>query len=267
MIAYQIIIGVLSMGQYRSIIPVALCATGVLAYGSSSAQNNLVQSIMKLRGEVEALYSQIDQNKEIYKTQIKSLAMQKADNEAQINRQETALALLDTEIASLKEKLAKQKSNDQFAQMVMQALDQLEATVRQDIPFKKEERLQDIAKIRDDLASKRITSEKALARTWASYDDLLRLTKEIGLFKQTIKLNGKAKQAQIAKIGTMMLFFKTPDEQYGYVAKKGSTYSYVPVMDEAKKHAIALLFDQLKKQIRTGYFTLPNALLDKGEHQ
>ncbi len=62
------------------------------------AQDEMVKSIMELRSDVESLYTQIDDNKEAYKAQMKSYALQISDNEAQINRQETSLKLTQQNI-------------------------------------------------------------------------------------------------------------------------------------------------------------------------
>ena len=61
----------------------AICGTTLHAAGD----DKMVQSIMELRSEVEALYTQIDNNKDAYKAQMKSYALQISDNEAQINRE------------------------------------------------------------------------------------------------------------------------------------------------------------------------------------
>jgi len=93
---------------------------------------------------------------------------------------------------------------------------------------------------------------------------VLRLTKEIGIFKQQITVGGEEKIAKVAKIGSTMLFFITPDEQMGYAKKSADKYTFVAVDDTESKKEIHALFDALLKQIRTGYFTLPNALLVSG---
>jgi hypothetical protein len=61
-----------------------------------------------------------------------------------------------------------------------------------------------------------------------------------------------------------MMFFATPDNKVGYVKKSGEKYAYVTVEDSEAREQIIDLFDSLQKQIRTGYFTLPNALLLRG---
>lgn len=57
-----------------------------------------------------------------------------------------------------------------------------------------------------------------------------------------------------------MMYFKTPNGEMGYVVKEGENWSYTQVVAKDKKDQIASIFDAFKKQIRTGYFTLPNAL-------
>ena len=148
--------------------------------------------------------------------------------------------------------------------MLMSAIGNLEKITKSGIPFKTEERLADLGKIKSDLKKGNITQEKALSLVWASYDDALRLTKEIGLFKQHVTIGETQKLAKVAKIGTAMMFFLTPDDQVGYVKQVKGSYTYVVVEDETSKKQIHTLFDALQKQIRTGYFSLPNALLVAG---
>ena len=228
------------------------------------AQDEMIKSIMELRSDVESLYTQIDDNKDAYKTQMKSYALQISDNEAQINRQETSLKLTQQNIEKAQKKLEEMGSATvDLKPIVNQALDTLEKEIKAGIPFKIEERVAGLQQIKADLKNGNISQEKALALTWASYDDTLRLTKEIGQFKQEIALDGKATMAKIAKVGSVMMFFATPDDRVGYVKQEGDKYSYV-VADGTQRDQIIDLFDALQKQIRTGYFTLPNALLLRG---
>ncbi len=233
-----------------------------IAFADSS--DNLVKSIMKLRSDVESLYSKIDENKDSFKSQIKSNAMQIADNEAQINRQETALKLSQQQMSKIKQKIAATSGKKDFKPMILEAINALKSEINQGLPFKKTERLASLAKIEKELKDGVITQEKALSLVWSNYDDAIRMTKEIGQFKQQIEINGKTKLAKIAKIGSVMMFFATPDEHVGYVTKSGDTYSYKTENDKVKKGQIVALFDALQKQIRTGYFSLPDALILRG---
>ena len=242
----------------------SLVVSGTLFSPMLMAQDEMIKSIMELRSDVESLYTQIDDNKEAYRSQMKSYALQISDNEAQINRQETALKLTQQSIEKAEKQLeALGSTTVDLKPVVNKALDVLEKEIKAGIPFKVEERIAGLHQIKNDLKSGNISQEKALALTWASYDDTLRLTKEIGQFKQEITLDGKATIAKIAKVGSVMMFFATPDDKVGYVKQEGNAYSYV-VADGSQRDQIIDLFDALQKQIRTGYFTLPNALLLRG---
>ncbi|MCW8820976.1 MAG: DUF3450 domain-containing protein [Sulfurovum sp.] len=249
----------------KSLLSIIVC--GTLFNSGLYAQNdeNMVESIMKLRADVESLYTKIDENKDAYKSQMKSYSLQISDNEAQINRQETSLKLTAQNLEKVEAELkAIGSSSKDIKPMIYEALTSLATEIKAGIPFKLEDRLAALTKIKTDLKNGDIIQEKALALTWASYDDALRLTKEIGLFKQEITVNDEAKIAKIAKIGSVMMFFATLDDKVGYVKQEGKVYKYVTVTEETQRTQIIKLFDALQKQIRTGYFTLPNALLLKG---
>ncbi len=253
------------MGNFKQLV----FASTLIAMTSTSlsAANNeeMIQSIMKLRGDVEGLYTQIDTNKESYKSQMKSYAMQVADNESQINRKETAAKVAHAEAQKMQEQIAQKGAiTNDLKPMLTVAIDNLEKVIKGGIPFKTNERVADLQKIKTDLKSGNITQEKALSLVWASYDDTLRMTKEIGVFKQLIEIEKEQKLAEVAKIGTAMMFFVTPDDEVGYVKNSGGVYSYVVAEDDTSKEQIHALFDALQKQIRTGYFTLPNALIVAG---
>ena len=232
---------------------------------TANTTEDLAQSIIKLRGDVENLYTDIKEKKERYSAQMKSLSMQITDSQAQINRQETAIKLAKSELEKIKTKIAQTTSaNTEIRPLTLNAIELLKKSIKEGLPFKTEERIAALEKIKKDLEDDVITNEKALALTWASYDDTIRLTKEIGLFKQNIELNGKKVLAKVAKLGSVALFFSTPNEELGYVIKTENGYKYKIVTDPEDKKRILSLFDALQKQIRTGFFELPNALVLQG---
>ncbi|MEA3434336.1 MAG: DUF3450 family protein [Campylobacterota bacterium] len=253
------------MGKFTKLIFVstAIALSGSALYAASNAE--MVKSIMKLRADVEGLYTQVDEDKDNYKSQMKSYALQISDTEAQINRQETSLKLTQQNVEETEKKLETLGSATvDLAPIVNASIDALAKEIKAGIPFKANERTASLMQIKNDMKNGDITQEKALALTWAGYDDALRLTKEIGQFKQEITLGGKETMAKIAKIGSVMMFFATPDDIVGYVKKSKEGYKYIVATDTTEREQIIDLFDSLQKQIRTGYFTLPNALLLRG---
>ena len=200
----------------------SLALSAVLLTASLSANTNekLVNSIIQLRGDVENLYTDIKENEQTYHAQMKSLSMQITDSEAQINRKTTSIKLAKNELNKIQTQIKETSSgNAEIKPLVLNALDLLEKSIKEGIPFMVEARVADLHKIKSDLNTNLITNEKALALTWASYDDTIRITKEIGLFKQQIEVNGKKDLAKIAKLGSVALFFTTPSDEVGFVVK------------------------------------------------
>lgn len=255
-----------SMTTMRNKILWVTAACTVLSSTALYAKDDMVKSIMKLRADVESLYTKIDENKDAYKSQMKSYTMQITDNEAQINRLETSIKLAEQNIEKTQSEIkAVTSKGEDLKPLILSAIDSLVAEIKAGIPFKVDERIASVMKIKTDMTEGTITQEKAMALLWANYDDSIRLTKEIGLFKQEISLDGQTKLAKIAKIGSVMMFFSTPDDKVGYVTKKDGAYAYTVTEDEKEVGQIVKLFDSLQKQIRTGYFTLPNALILRGD--
>ncbi|MBN2817107.1 MAG: DUF3450 family protein [Campylobacterales bacterium] len=253
--------------NHKKIIHSLALSALLFGSGASAATTNdkLVNSIVELRGEVERLYTDIKENKERYNSEMKSLSMQITDSEAQINRETTAMKLAQTELEKVKKKIQETSSgNEEIKPLVLNAIDLLEVTIKEGMPFMVEARVADLEKIKSDLNEGLITNEKALSLAWVSYDDALRVTKEIGLFKQQIEFKGKSVLAQVAKLGSVAMFFSTPSNEVGFVTKEADGYTYKHITNPEDVKKIVALFDALQKQIRTGYFELPNALVLQG---
>jgi PHD/YefM family antitoxin component YafN of YafNO toxin-antitoxin module len=224
--------------------------------------DNMAESLMKLRAQVEQLDTQIDDEKDAYKASMKSLTMQKSELEAMVSREELKIKQIAKELAKVQEQIKKNSQNSAgLKPLVLNAADDLIAYIKTAIPFKTNDRVNAVSEIKDQLNADLLTPQKALSMVYNSYADELRMTKENGIFKQTINLNGEDKLAQIARVGTMMMFFKTPNDEVGYVTKENGSYSYKQELNKDKQEQIFNIFDAFKKQIRTGYFTLPNALV------
>jgi len=224
--------------------------------------NNMATSLMSLRAEVEQLDSQIDEAKDSYKASIKSLTLQKSELESMISREVLKTKQIQKELQLLKEKIAEASKNSKgLTPVINQAIDNLVLMIENSIPFKKEERIAAVQKIQEQLKASLITPQKALSYVYNSYADEIRMTKENGVFKQTITLDGKDKLVKVARIGTAMMFFQTPNDRVGYVLHSGTSWEYKEEFNKEKQDEISTIFDAFVKQIRSGYFTLPNVLV------
>jgi len=224
--------------------------------------DNMAESLMKLRAEVEQLDTKIGDEKDAYKAQMRSLSMQKSELEGTISREELKIKQIQKELSNTKKKIEKASKNSQgLKPIIITSIDNLIVMMKDSIPFKTSDRIQAVSEIKTQLQNSLITPQKALSMVYNAYADEMRMTKENGIFKQTISLDGENKLAEVARVGTVMMFFKTPNERVGYVTKENNSWTYKEELNKAKQDEILALFDAFKKQIRTGYFTIPNALI------
>jgi len=227
-----------------------------------ASADNMAESLMKLRSQVEQLDTQINDEKETYKANMKSLTMQKIELEAMVSREELKIKQIEKELAKVKESVQNSSKNSQNLLPIIEgAITNLIAYIQTSIPFKTNERIEALTSIQDQLKASTITPQKALSIVYNSYADEIRMTKENGIFKQTITLDGKDRLVEVARVGTAMMYFKSPNENVGYVVNNKGTWTYTEEFNKEKQTQILGLFDAFKKQIRTGYFTLPNALV------
>ena len=230
---------------------------------ASTSVENMAQSLMKLRAEVVSLDSQIEDEKDEFKASIKSLIMEKNELDTSIAREELSQKRLTKDLAKIKKQIIDQSKNSEgLKPIVLHTITKIEERIKSAIPFKVNDRLSDIKRISEQLEGALITPQKALVLVWNSYSDMIRMSKENAVFKQTILIDGKEVLAQVARVGSVMMYFKTPDDRVGYVTKDGGSYTYLESVEKEQKEQILTLFDAFKKQIRSGYFTLPNALLE-----
>jgi len=240
-----------------SMAVVALLGTTTL-YASST---NMAESLMKLRADVEQLDASINDEKDTYKAGMNSLLRQKNDLESVVGREDLKIKQIERELDNVRKQITEAgKNTEGLKPLLLDALTLMQTNIKVSIPFKTEDRLADIEKIKSQLESGLVTPQKALALTWNAYGDAIRMTKENGIFKQTINIDGQDRLAEVARIGTVAMFFKLPDNTVGSAQKDVTGWYFKESIAKKDQDQILALFDSFKKQIRSGYFTLPNAI-------
>ncbi len=241
-----------------SIAVVALLGTTTL-YATSQ---NMAESLMKLRADVEQLDASINDEKDTYKAGMKSLLRQKNDLESVVAREDLKIKQIQRELDKVRKEIKEAgKNTEGLKPLLLDALALMQENIKGAIPFKTEERIADIEKIKSQLEGDLVTPQKALALTWNAYGDAIRMSKENGIFKQTINIDGQDRLAEIARVGTVAMFFKLPDNTVGYAEKDATGWYYKEAISKNEQEHVLALFDSFKKQIRSGYFTLPNAIV------
>ncbi len=245
---------------------VCLLIFGFALPAKADPQADFAKRLVELRNEVDELSGELENKKRNAEERLRSVSRQRSDLAAQIQRERFRIKRLTQSLESVKSKNS--DHGDLSAGLipaVRESLEILRARVKTSLPFHRKDRLSELDEMLRHLESGRMPPEKVLMRLWAFTDDELRLTKESGLYRQPIVLDGNEVLAEVARIGMVMLFFMTPDGQAGFASRTDGDWEFRAVSDPADRERISRLFESFKKQIRVGFFEIPNALAKGGK--
>jgi hypothetical protein len=241
------------------VVSLALAAS---AHAQSTSPGALAESLIKLRAEVEQLNTDVELTRQESKTQLAALGAQRAELQAAVGRAELNVSKLRADLAKQQEAAsAAGVAGDALKPIVLAAFDALRAQIQSGIPFKTAERLAELDEIRRQVEAGTLAAPRAANRLWAFYEDEFRITRENGIYSQTISLDGEDVLADVAKVGSMMLFFRLSDGRLGAARRAGSGWTFQVLEGEEDRKRVLAYFDSLSKQIRQGWFELPNTLV------
>lgn len=236
----------------------ASIATQVQAQDATDA---LANRLIQLRGQVDELQTDLNLAREEHKNRMTYLTAQLTETEASRDREALRVRQLEQDLEQMKEQVAAAgATSETLAPVVLLYLAELRAQVRTGFPFKVGDRLSELDEIETQLNSGVITAHRAFNRLWAFVEDELRITRENAIYTQSINLNGENVLVDVAKLGNAMMYFRTRDLQYGRAVETSQGWRFELLDSAGDQELVARLFDSLRKQIRQGYFRLPNAL-------
>ena len=239
-----------------------LLAPGIAAAVDQSLEN-LTGELVELRGEVQELNAELEQARQDHRNRMQSLERQRGELEAQARREELRVAKLEKDVAKMREQSAAAGAEaERIEPAVLQALAGARAWVETALPFKRAERLAELEDLERKIRTGAVSPHNGVKRLWAFYEDELRLTGENGIYRQPVELEGEEVLADVARLGMVMLFFETSEERYGAALRTDGEWRFQLYQEREPAAQVADLFDNLRKQVRTGYFDLPNALAD-----
>lgn len=245
----------LALGCFTAIL---LTATGVFAQGKIE---DLAERLIGLRGKVESLQDEIEAKQQDHRNRMNSSAQRRAGLDAEIQSKELQLRQLRQAIAEQREK--NRKANESAAAITPTLKDVaavLSKYVDTALPFKTAERKKSVDELIAKVDRGDISAPQGLNRLWGLYEDEFRITRENGLFKQEIIVNGKEQLSDVIRLGTMMMFFRTSSGAVGTTKRQGDTFVYTEASGAAADQ-INALFSAFEKQVRSGFFEVPNALV------
>lgn len=238
---------------------IALLLILAVPASAQDSLDNLASELVRLRGDVESLNAELNSLTEQHRAEMNALAAQKGDLEATRRREDLRIRQLEQDLADNRDRAEQAGiAGESLIPVAEQVIADLEASINTGLPFKTEERLSALNDIRSQLETGALAPPRIINRLWSFYEDELRLTRENGLYSQIIPLGGDRVLADIAKLGTVAMYFQTRDGRMGQAVRQGSDWRYEVIEGGNGRNQIATLFESMKKQIRVGYFVLPN---------
>lgn len=226
----------------------------------------MAAQIARLRGEVESLSTGVESLKEDIRSRSRLVSEQRSDLEIQIQREQLRFDQVAKSRDELKAGIEhKDAEAGAYKPLVAATVERLKKLVADGLPFKQAERTAELDRIMEKAESGALSPAEALSQLWAFSEDEYRLGHENGLFSQVIPASGGEKLVEVARLGMVMMYYRDDQGQAGYARRTESGWDFPVLADKAAQEQVALLFEDLRKQIRSGYFVLPNALPQGGQ--
>jgi len=254
---------VVDMKKLRVGIWVLMCFASPISLAETELQSleNISQELVNIRQQIEALHNKITFEKDSYRDQMRSYSSQKSDLNVRVSRAELNIKDIQRELKKLTD-VNKEKNQDQkkILPILKVAIEQIRESVTESIPFKLDQRLQVLKEIEHRLGAQIISPNKATNQLWAFVEDELMLGKSSGIYNETLEIEDREKLVKVLRIGKIAMFFKTQDNQYGVMKRKGNAWYQEMVGDTDNVSQLSYLFDSFAKNIRNGEFSIPNIL-------
>jgi hypothetical protein len=175
----------------------------ILAVGESKTQ-----AARKSQAKIDRLADETRDLLSDYKTvvkQIDGLKVYNARLERQIESQMKRVASIDESIDQVT------VIQRQMTPLVIRMIDGLEQFVELDVPFQKEERLQRIEFLRENLDRADVTVAEKFRGVLEAYNIELQYGRGVDTYRGTIDLNGSPRDVDFLRVGRIALVYQTTD--------------------------------------------------------
>ncbi len=245
----------------RLALPLAAVVIGLSLPAFADQLADMAQRLAKLRAEVEELSHELSAETAEGRDRLRSLARQKADLELELKKEQMRVAKLRRAIAEKREEIEKSEEKDsEMAPLFEEGLQDVRAYVESSLPFRTADRLSALDKLKKQYDSGLLSAPKAVSRLWSFVEDEFRLTRENGLYQQSVTVDGETQLADVVRIGMIMMYFEAGEDTIGKAERRDGSWIFQRITDDDRKRQVRELLTSFKKQIRQGYFRVPEAL-------
>ncbi len=239
----------------------------VMTASAQESQETLAERLVELRGQVDELQSQLDIRRDEHKNRMAYLTAQLAELEASRDREALRVSQMQENLEEMRGKIAGDDvSSVALLPFAQEQIASLRLHITGGFPFKTVERLAELDDLDSQLSNGVITAQRGINRLWAFIEDEIRISKENAIYSQSVLIDGRNVLVDVAKLGSVMMFFRTRDMEYGRAVHTPGGWRFEILTSSDDQEQVARLFDSLRKQIRQGYFELPAALPPRMEN-
>jgi len=207
------------MHRLKNVLIAALVSTGALVGTVAAVQASTLDSILnvgeakneaarKSQAKIDRLADETRDLLSDYKTvtkQIDGLKVYNGRLERQIENQMKRVGSIDESISQVT------VIQRQMTPLVIRMIDGLEQFVELDVPFEKEERLQRIQFLRNNLDRADVTVAEKFRGVLEAYNIELQYGRGIDTYRGTIDLGGTQRDVDFLRVGRIALVYQTTD--------------------------------------------------------
>ena len=209
----------MTMHRLKNVLIAALVSTGALVGTVAAVQASTLDSILnvgeakneaarKSQAKIDRLADETRDLLSDYKTvtkQIDGLKVYNGRLERQIENQMKRVGSIDESISQVT------VIPRQMTPLVIRMIDGLEQFVELDVPFEKEERLQRIQFLRNNLDRADVTVAEKFRGVLEAYNIELQYGRGIDTYRGTIDLGGTQRDVDFLRVGRIALVYQTTD--------------------------------------------------------
>ena len=209
----------MTMHRLKKVLIAALFSTGALLGSVAAVQASTLDSILavgeakndaarKSQAKIDRLADETRDLLTDYKTvmkQVDGLKVYNARLENQIANQMERVGQIDESIDQVT------IIQRQMTPLVIRMIDGLEQFVELDVPFQREERLQRVQFLRDNLDRADVTVAEKFRGVLEAYNIELQYGRGIDTYRGTIELGGADRDVDFLRIGRVALVYQTTD--------------------------------------------------------
>ena len=209
----------MTMHRLKNVLIAALVSTGALVGTVAAVQASTLDSILnvgeakneaarKSQAKIDRLADETRDLLSDYKTvtkQIDGLKVYNGRLERQIQNQMKRVGSIDESISQVT------VIQRQMTPLVIRMIDGLEQFVELDVPFEKEERLQRIQFLRNNLDRADVTVAEKFRGVLEAYNIELQYGRGIDTYRGTIDLGGTKRDVDFLRVGRIALVYQTTD--------------------------------------------------------